>query len=144
MTPMRTRASWIALVLLGAGIGCAASRPVLAPNEQLRRSGRAAAERDVDQCLALAKSYGVKQGSPQEGLAREVVEDSASTAAGGAVAGAISKAASPGRAAAASGAFAGTRTLLRGLFRSSRPSDAYRGFVDRCLAERGYEPVGWQ
>ena len=130
---------------MGAALACASARPVLAPNEQLRRSGRQAAQRDIDTCLALAREYGVKQrGAGQEDLAREVVEDAASSAAGGAAAGAISGVVSAGRAGAAAAAGAGTRTLLRGLFRSNRPSDAYRSFVDRCLAERGYEPVGWQ
>jgi outer membrane lipoprotein SlyB len=144
MARLRPRAIWMTALLVGAGIGCASARPVLAPNERLRLAGRAAAERDIDECLALAKSYGVKSKSPQEGLARDVAEDTASTAAGGAVAGAIGGVASVGRSAAAAGAFAGTRTLIRGIFRSNRPSDAYRGFVDRCLSERGYEPVGWQ
>jgi hypothetical protein len=24
------------------------------------------------------------------------------------------------------------------------PSPAYRNFVDHCLRERGYDPVGWE
>src|SRR5262245_13490017 len=141
MVRSRIYARSTALLLLGALLACASARPVLAPNAQLRRAGRSVAERDIDQCLALARQYGVKQrGAGQEDLAREVVEDAASTAAGGAAAGAISGEISPGRAGAAAGAFAGTRTLVRGIFRSNRPSDAYRGFVDRCLSERGYEP----
>ena len=42
---------------------------------------------------------------------------------------------------AASGATVG---FLRGLFRRSPPSDAYKQFVQRCLKERGYDPVGWE
>ena len=42
---------------------------------------------------------------------------------------------------AASGATAG---FLRGLFRRSPPSQAYKEFVQRCLKERGYDPVGWE
>jgi hypothetical protein len=33
---------------------------------------------------------------------------------------------------------------MRSLFRTDQPSQAYRSFVDRCLRERGYEPVGWE
>jgi outer membrane lipoprotein SlyB len=143
--PISTVARWTVLLVLGAGLGCASAQPVLGPNEQLRRVGRAAAQKDIDECLALARDYGVKKrGSGEESVARDAVEDAASTAAGGAVAGAILGEVSPGRAGAAAGAFAGTRTLLRGLFRSNRPSDAYRSFVDSCLAQRGYQPVGWQ
>jgi hypothetical protein len=43
------------------------------------------------------------------------------------------------------GAAAGaTGGLLRGLFRRSPPSNAYKQFVQRCLKERGYDPVGWE
>ena len=61
----------IALAWLGAVLGCAAAQPVLAPNEQLRRVGRAAAQQDIDACLALAREYGVKKrGSGEENIAR--------------------------------------------------------------------------
>jgi hypothetical protein len=34
---------------------------------------------------------------------------------------------------------------LRGLFTSNKAPDlAHRGFVDRCLREKGYEPTGWK
>ena len=132
-SPVGLCARWSALLMLAAALGCAAAQPVLAPNEQLRRVGRQAAQKDIDECLALAREYGVKKrGNGEQSVARDVVEDAASTAAGGAVAGAISGEVSPGRAGAAAGAFAGTRTLIRGLFRSNRPSDAYRSFVDSC------------
>jgi len=63
-------------------------------------------------------------------------------AAGGAVGGAVVGAAGSGSAiGAASGA---TMGLLRGLFSSPSPSQAYMRFVDRCLKERGYEPMGWE
>src|SRR5436309_3006240 len=63
-------------------------------------------------------------------------------AAGGAVGGAVVGAAGSGSAiGAASGA---TMGLLRGLFSSPKPSQAYMHFVDRCLKERGYEPMGWE
>ena len=31
-----------------------------------------------------------------------------------------------------------------GAVRSDRPSQPYRGFVQRCLRERGYDVIGWQ
>jgi len=33
---------------------------------------------------------------------------------------------------------------LRGLFKAREPSPVYKNFVDRCLRERGYEPIGWK
>ena len=63
---------------------------------------------------------------------------SAAGAVGGAVVGHAGRGAMIG---AASGATAG---FLRGLFRRSPPSNAYKQFVLRCLKERGYDPVGWE
>jgi hypothetical protein len=42
---------------------------------------------------------------------------------------------------AARGATAG---FLRELFRRPLSSNAYKQFVQRCLKERGYDPVGWE
>ena len=74
-----------------------------------------------------------------------MVQVSGSTDVGGAIgsaAGAVGGRAGRGAMiGAASGATAG---FLRGLFRRSPPSNAYKQFVLRCLMERGYDPVGWE
>ena len=62
----------------------------------------------------------------------------ATGAAGGAVLG------RPGTGAAVGAATGATAGFMRSLFKGSEPSQAYRGFVDRCLRERGYDPVGWE
>ena len=59
-------------------------------------------------------------------------------AAGGAVRGA------PGTGAAVGAATGATAGFLRGLFKAREPSPVYKNFVIRCLAEKGYEPIGWQ
>jgi len=41
---------------------------------------------------------------------------------------------------AASGAAVG---LFFGLFKAFEPSAAYKNFVNECLIEKGYKPVGW-
>jgi len=62
--------------------------------------------------------------------------------AGGAAAGAIHGNAGRG---AATGAVAGaTHGLLHGLFAADSPHPVYRRFVDTCLREKGYQPIGWQ
>jgi hypothetical protein len=64
-------------------------------------------------------------------------------AAGGAVGGAISGGAGIGAAiGAASGAVIGFLSSLFG--RRPGPNATYTNFVDRCLREKGYEPIGWQ
>ena len=47
------------LIILGASLlvtsGCGSSRPVLHPNDQLRKVGHDAAERDIDDCIEQAE-----------------------------------------------------------------------------------------
>ncbi|QBQ53695.1 glycine zipper family protein [Nitrosococcus wardiae] len=123
--------------------GCAGPRPILYPNPHFRSVGQEVAEQDIAECRAMAEAAGV---SPGKGKAGETVESSAVGAgvgaASGAVGGAVVGAAGSGAAiGAASGAAAG---LLRSLFGASRPSQAYINFVNQCLKERGYRPVGWE
>jgi hypothetical protein len=42
---------------------------------------------------------------------------------------------------AAGGAAAG---LVTGAIKASRPSPIYKTFVNRCLTNKGYDPIGWQ
>jgi len=37
-----------------------------------------------------------------------------------------------------------TAGLLTGVVRSGAPSQVYKGFVDRCLSNMGYQVIGWQ
>ena len=34
--------------------------------------------------------------------------------------------------------------FVRGLLRSRGPDAAYRAYLNRCLREFGYEPIGWR
>ena len=133
-------ASLPALVLLA---GCAsAPSPVLYPNAKLNEVGQAQANSDIEACKQMAAAGGA---NPAEGqgsrAARNTAVGGASGgavgAAGGAVLGNVGKGAAFG---AATGATAG---LMRSIFSRPKPSGAYMGFVDRCLREKGYEPVGW-
>ena len=46
-------------------------------------------------------------------------------------------------AAAGGGAAGATRGLIRGLFGNRGPSAVYKNFVNHCLREKGYDPIGW-
>lgn len=128
--------------------GCATQRPVLYPNEQLRRVGTAVADRDIDDCMRRAESYVSPDGGGAQ-TAQDVATESGTSAAIGAAAGAAGGAifgpAGTGAAAgAAGGAAAGvTRGLIHGMVRKRSPSAVYKNFVDRCLREKGYDPIGW-
>jgi hypothetical protein len=133
-----------ALGLLGALTlaGCAGPAPVLYPNSHYQAVGPSAAERDIADCRRVADQAGADSGRGQgEAAAGGAVAGGAIGGAAGAAGGAVAGAPGTGAAiGAASGAAAG---LVRSLFRSDGPSQAYRNVVDRCLRERGYEPVGW-
>jgi hypothetical protein len=127
-------------VLLSA---CAGPKPILYPNAHLQAVGQDAAKEDIAQCREMAEAAGARPGEGKAGqVAGSTAVGAGVGAAGGAVGGAVLGAAGSGSAiGAASGATIG---LLRGLFSRPRPGQGYINFVDRCLKERGYEPVGWE
>ncbi len=132
----------ILLLLVISLAGCAGPKPVLYPNAHYKQVGSDAAEEDIAACREMAEKAGAEQG---EGRAAEVAKNTAISggigAAAGAVGGAIVGAAGSGAAVgAASGVVWG---FLGSLFRTPDPGEAYKHFVNRCLAERGYEPMGW-
>jgi hypothetical protein len=108
------------LIAGGAAVaGCASEpRPILYPNPHLSSVGQAQADADLAECRRMAETAGA---SGVTGRGEQATRD---TAVGG-----------------ATGATAG---FMRSLFHKDQPSQAYRGFVDRCLRERGYDPVGWE
>jgi hypothetical protein len=124
--------------------GCAsAPRPVLYPNAHLSAVGQAQADADIAACRQLAEAAGASGGAGQgEQAAKSGAVGGAIGGATGAVGGAILG--RPGTGAAVGAATGATAGLMRSLFRRSEPSQSYRGFVDRCLRERGYDPVGWE
>ena len=129
--------------LLIALPACASHRPSLYSNEHLMRVGSSMAERDIDQCIQQAE--GASEG--RENLAENAAVSTAGSAAIGAAAGGaggavVGQAGQGATIGAASSAAAGLMYfLLRGLFGSDKPAPSYKGLVDRCLREKGYEPV---
>jgi hypothetical protein len=136
----------ICFILIGvlALAGCASEpHPVLYPNDHLHAVGQAQADADLAECRRMAETAGAAGGSGQgERAARGTAVGGAIGGATGAVGGAILG--RPGTGAAVGAATGATAGLARSLFGRGQPSQAYRGFVDRCLTERGYEPVGWE
>lgn len=140
------------LVILVAALAlsaCSATHPTLYPNDQYNRAGAAQADRDVAACEQQAQEY-VKsggQGSQKAGeAARNAGVGAAVGAASGAVGGAIGGNVGQGAAVgAAGGATAGLLgTMFGWMFQRSEPDPTYRNFVEKCLRDKGYEPIGWQ
>ncbi len=128
---------------------CSATKPTLYPNDQYNKVGAAQADQDVANCQAQAEQY-VKTGGQGGQRATEVARNTgtgaavgaASGAVGGAIGGNVGEGAAVG---AASGATAGLLgTMFGWMFQRNEPDPVYRNFVEKCLRDKGYEPIGWQ
>lgn len=130
------------LVLTVCLVSCA-PKPILYPNQHYKDVGQEAAERDIGECTQMAKDAGA---TPSQGKTGQVAGSTAGGGAVGSAAGAVGGAVvgHPGRGAMVGAASGATAGFLRGLFRRSPPSQAFKQFVQRCLKERGYDPVGWE
>ena len=125
-------------------LGCATPEPILYPNAALETNGQEQADADTDACSALAEKYEAGSGNRTGEIAGGAAEDAAVGGAAGAAGGAVwgGDAARGAGAGAAAGVAGG---LVRGIFRSKRdPDPAYRHFMERCLADKGYEVIGWR
>ena len=132
----------VAMLLMLTGCG-GAKRPVLYPNSHYAMVGQQQAERDVDACMYAARASGANSGKGTE-LARTTAKAGAVGGATGAVVGAVASGTSVGRGAAIGGAGAATAALVGGAFDAAEPTAIYMRFVDQCLQERGYQPIGWR
>ena len=145
--PLSSRSSARRCVVLASCltflVAACAPKPILYPNAHYKEVGAAGADEDIAQCSDMAKEAGAKASQGKTGqVAGNTAAGGAVGSAAGAVGGAVVGHPGPGAmVGAAGGATAG---FLRGLFRKSPPSSAYKQFVNRCLEERGYEPVGWE
>jgi hypothetical protein len=141
---MKTTLGLLTLVAALALSGCASTKkPVLYPNTHLNRVGQQQADADINACMQTAQASGANSGKNEE-LARKTAKAGAVGGATGAVVGAISSSGSVGRGAAIGGAGAATATLVSGAFDSSEPTQVYIRFVDQCLRDKGYQPIGWR
>jgi len=144
MEDVVNRLTLLAAVLIAAGLltaGCGAKRPVLYPNAVYEEAGEAAARANVDDCMKKAEAH---VGSAKGG---EVAKRGAKGAAVGAATGAAVSAVlggDVGRSAAAGAAGGGAAGTTAGLFDAGEPDPVFRGFVEKCLQEKGYQVIGWR
>ena len=129
------------LVLALALPGCAAKRPVLYPNPKLESVGKPVADQDIEACYLLAKESGADSSRSGE-VAKGTAAGGAVGGATGAVTGAITGA--PGTGAAAGAAGGAVLGFFGGLFKSRDHDPVFMNFVDQCLRDRGYQPIGWR
>jgi len=123
-------------------ISCASSQPIMYPNETAKEAGNEQVKKDIDECIQLAEDSGAKSNDAGE-VAKETAGSAAEGAATGAATGAIGGG-DPATSAAIAVVSRGINGLFSGMRKSNQPSAAYKQIVERCLIEKGYEPVGWK
>lgn len=129
--------NWAIPLLLCAG--CATHKPILYSSA----GSQAGADAAIAECHNLAVAAGAQPTGGQVGqAARDTTKGAALGAATGAVGGAI--AGNAGSGAGIGAATGATAALIHSLFTPAAPNPAYRAFVERCLRDRGFDPVGWQ
>ena len=128
----------LAAILIASG--CASHGPVLYPNQHFKMVGKDKAQRDIADCDRLAAEY-VKSEAGKTMAKNTAGGAAAGTVVGGAagaVTGHLGKGAAVGAAAGAAGG------MVRGVSKTSEPSPIHKRFVEKCLRDRGYEPLGWE
>lgn len=121
-------------------VGCATARPVIYPTAAAQASGQQGQQASVAECLRQADAANLDRDGAVVGssTARGAIMGGAAGAGAGAVYGDLGRHAGAG---AAAGAATG---LVSGLFRARQPSPVYQAYVNRCLADKGFDVVGWQ
>ena len=126
------------VLVLGA---CAQQRPVLYPNAHLKSVGQEAAAADTDECIQLAIDYGAKENRGTR-VAKDTAKGAAVGGAAGTAVGAVTG--NVGRGAAAGAAGGGAANMTRSMLNSGKPDPVFKKFVEQCLRDKGYQPVGWR
>lgn len=129
---MKNVLCWILLLLMTA----CASKPKLYPNEKLKNVGKKASEADIEQCIADAEEY--LESSKGKQIAKGAGGGAAIGAAIGAVGGMFTGNLGSGlvRGGAVGAAAGGTAGAIS-------PDELRRRYVNQCLADKGYQVIGW-
>lgn len=121
--------------------GCATQRPLLYPNDYLKKVGRLQAEKDIDSAMKCAEDYDLASSDNTE-KAGKTLTGAATGAGTGAAVGAVSGNPAVG---ALSGAVGGASSnLFTWIFGTHKPPPAFRKFVETDLRKKGYEVIGWK
>ena len=132
---------FILMVFTVTMLSCAQQRPVLYPNAHLKHVGKETAESDIEYCLQLAIDYGAKEDSGAK-VAKDTAKGAAIGGAAGTAVGAVTG--NLGRGAVAGAAGGGAASMTRSMIKSGEPNPVFKKFVDQCLRDKGYQPVGWR
>lgn len=124
------------ITLIAFSFASCASRPKLYPNETLKAKGKEASEADINQCLKDADTY--MDSSEGKKILKSTGFGAAVGGAMGAVAGAFYG--DIGGGAARGAAIGGAGGAVSG---SLTPDQLKHRYVNQCLADKGYNVIGW-
>ena len=134
---------WVLASVLVAGCATPVAKPAFYPNAHYQRMGAAQAQADAQACAELANQSDVGAVNKVD-AARVGAAGAAGVAVAGTV-GSVLKGNKPNIKNIAAGAAAigagGAAATAAG--QSVAGSSIYRQFVQQCLAERGYQVIGW-
>lgn len=132
-----------ALCCVGACFFLAAcsKRPVLLDNAKYNEVGKSQAEADIEECMKRAEEQGAIGETKVEKAVFNAGRGGAAGAAGGAVTGAIYNG-KVGRGLAAGAAGGAASAFIWYLF-DREPDQVFKHYVDYCLRQKGYHPIGW-
>jgi hypothetical protein len=117
-------------------------RPILYPNAHYEIMGKEIARSDIDDCWMMAREAGASENNEAQ-LSQDAADDAAALAAAGAAAAAV-LGGDPGRGAVAGAVGGGVASMAAGMMAQDNPPRVFRGIVERCLFEKGYEVAGWE
>ena len=96
---------------------------------------------DTDECIQLAIDYGAREDSGTR-VAKDTARGAAIGGAAGTAVGAVRG--NAGRGAAVGAAGGGAASMTRSALNSGKPDPVFKRFVEQCLRDKGYQPVGWR
>ncbi len=137
---MNKKLFFILIALLLLACPACAKKPVLYPNEQYREAGKAKVSEDIEYCMDFADKSVGKTSRGKTSVKTGVK--------GGLIGGAVGLGigivtGSPGSSALAGAAGGAAGGAVGGAMQDNQDT-LYKEFVERCLKEKGYEPMGWR
>jgi uncharacterized protein YcfJ len=126
----------IVLLVLTLLIVSCASKPTLYPNDKLKSVGKDAAKKDTEQCLDDADKYLESSEGKKiaKGVGAGAIIGGAIGAVGGLFTGNIGGGLARGSAMGAAGG---------GAAGAISPDELKHRYVNQCLADKGYQVIGW-
>ena len=95
----------------------------------------------TDECIQLAIDYGAKENRGTR-VAKDTAKGAAVGGAAGTAVGAVTG--NVGRGAAVGAAGSGAASMTRSMLNSGKPDQVFKKFVEQCLRNKGYQPIGWR